>query len=89
LDESRCITTAYAVLPISSVRIQHTGCIAFAEGTDESARRAVVHFENQLRMNEAIGNDEGAASAKGNIAIARSMYEGGSNEEVLKKSQAV
>jgi hypothetical protein len=63
------------------------GSIAFAEGTDESARRAVVHLENQLRVNKAIGNDQGIASAKRNLALAKSKYEGGNNEELMKASQ--
>jgi hypothetical protein len=67
----------------------HThGRIAFDEGTEESARRAVVHFENQLEVNESIGDAEGIATAKINIDVAKSMYESGSNnEEVLKASQ--
>jgi len=64
------------------------GRIALKEGTDESARRAVVHFEKDLKVFEAIGNDLGAAFAKRNIAYAKSMYESGNNnEEVLKASQ--
>jgi hypothetical protein len=64
------------------------GLIAIDEGTKESARRAVVHFENQLEVCEAIGFARGVATAKSNIAIAQSMYEGdNSNEEVLKASQ--
>ena len=65
------------------------GRIALDEGTEESARRAVVHFEKLLQVFESIGNDEGIAAAKGNIAIAKSKYEGGSNndEELLKASQ--
>ena len=65
------------------------GRIALIEGTEESARRALSHFENALKVCEAIGNDKGVASAKGNIAIAKSIYEGGSNEEVLKASRNV
>jgi hypothetical protein len=67
----------------------HThGRIALDEGTEESARRAVVHFENQLEVNESIGDAEGIANAKGNIAIARSKYESGNNnEELVKASQ--
>jgi hypothetical protein len=65
------------------------GHIALDEGTDESARRAVAHFENQLEVFEAIGND-GIAIAKWNIAHAKSMYENGNNnEELLKTSQEV
>jgi hypothetical protein len=64
------------------------GWIALYEGTEESARRAVAHFENQLEVFEAIGDANGIANAKGNIAIAKSKYEGGNNiEEVLKASQ--
>jgi len=64
------------------------GRLAVKEGTDESARRAVVHFENQLEVNKAIGNFEGIVTAKSNIALARSMYVGGVNhEELIKASQ--
>jgi hypothetical protein len=64
------------------------GCIAFDEGTEESARRAVVHFEKDLKVCKAIGDADGIANAKANIAIAKSKYEGGnSTEELLKASQ--
>ena len=64
------------------------GRIALYEGTEESARRAVVHFEKYLKVSEAIGNDEGVASAKSNIALAKSKYEdGNNNEDLLKTSQ--
>jgi len=64
------------------------GRIALDEGTEESARRAVIHLENQLEVNESIDDDEGIAHAKASIAIAKSLYEGGGNiEEVLKVSQ--
>jgi hypothetical protein len=63
------------------------GCIAIDEGTDESARRAVTHFENQLEVNKSIGNAEGIATAKSNIALAKSKYEGGNNEELVKASR--
>jgi hypothetical protein len=63
------------------------GRIALDEGTEESARRAVVHFETSLQVFKAIDNDEGIASAKGNIAVAKSIYEGGNSEEVLKVSR--
>jgi hypothetical protein len=63
------------------------GRIALNEGTEESARRAVVHFEKNLNVFEAIGDADGIANAKSNIAIAKSMYEDGNNEEVLKASQ--
>jgi len=43
------------------------GRIALDEGTDESARRAVVHFGNELQVNKAVGDNEGIAAAKGNI----------------------
>jgi hypothetical protein len=64
------------------------GLIALNEGTEESARRAVVHFEKYLKVNEAIGFADGIALAKSNIALAKSKYEvGNNNEEVLKVSQ--
>jgi hypothetical protein len=64
------------------------GRISLKEGTEESARRAVAHFENQLEVNKAIGNDQGIATAKRNIAYAKSMYESGNNnEELLRASQ--
>jgi hypothetical protein len=67
---------------------QAHGQIALNEGTEKSARRAVVHFENQLRVNEANANYEGIATAKSNIAKAKSKYEGDSIiEELLKASQ--
>jgi hypothetical protein len=67
----------------------HThGRIAFDEGTEESARRAVAHFEKDLKVCEAISDTVRIATAKKNIALAKSKYEGGSNnEEVLKTSQ--
>jgi hypothetical protein len=66
------------------------GRIALDEGTEESARRAVVHFEKQLEEYKAIVDDECIATAKRNIAIAKSKYEGGNNnEELLKASQEV
>jgi hypothetical protein len=62
------------------------GRIAFDEGTEESARRAVAHFENQLEVNEAIGFVGGIATAKSNIAAAKSKYERGNNNEELLKT---
>jgi hypothetical protein len=62
------------------------GRIALDEGTEESARRAVVHFKKALEVNKAIGDDEGIAVAKTNIAYAKSKYEGGNNNEELLKS---
>jgi hypothetical protein len=64
------------------------GRIALDEGTDESARRAVLHFEKSLQVFEAISDVEGIATAKRNIAYAKSKYEGGNNnEDLLKASQ--
>ena len=46
------------------------------------------HFENQLEVSKAIGDDQGIVTAKANIAIAKSKYEGASNnEELLKASR--
>jgi hypothetical protein len=64
------------------------GHIAIDEGTKESARRAVARFEKVLKVGEAIGDNEGIAIAKRNIADAKSKYEGGNtNEELSKASQ--
>jgi hypothetical protein len=66
------------------------GRIALSEGTEESARRAVAHFEKQLEVSEAIVDVEGIATAQASLAIAKSNYEGDrNNEEVLKASQEV
>jgi len=67
------------------------GEIAFAEVTDESAKRAVVHLKKAVEVFEAIGDDKGAAFAKRNIAIVKSKYEGGNNinEELLRASQEI
>jgi hypothetical protein len=63
------------------------GLIAIFEGTDESARKAVAHFEKNLKVYKAIGNADGVVTAKANIGYVKSKYEGGNNEEVLKVSQ--
>ena len=64
------------------------GRIALQEGTEESARRAVVHFEKDLKVSKAIGDVGGIATTKQNIAYAKSKYEGGNNnEELLEASQ--
>ena len=47
----------------------------------------MTHFENQLEVNEAIGDDEGIATAKRNIALARSKYEDDNTEELLNANQ--
>ena len=48
----------------------------------------MTHFENQLEVYNAIGDADGIAAAKQNIAYAKSMYEGGNNnEEQMKASQ--
>jgi hypothetical protein len=64
------------------------GHIAINEGTEESARRAVAYFEKCLAVNKKIGNGQGVATTKSNIADAISMYEGGNdNKELLTASQ--
>ena len=64
------------------------GRIALEEGTEESARRAVVHFEKVLKVCEATGDTDGIATVKSNIASAKSKYESdGNNEELSKASQ--
>ena len=63
------------------------GRIALNEGTEESARRAVTHFENALEVHETISDADDIAVAKVSLAIAKSKYEGGSNEEMLETSR--
>jgi hypothetical protein len=64
------------------------GIIALNEGSEESARRAESYFKKDLKVSKVIGDADGIANAKSNIAIAKSMYEGGNNnEELLKASQ--
>ncbi len=65
------ITFANALFPNGSKRVRYNtrGRIALVEGTEESARMALTHFENQLEVYK-VGEDEGIATAKGNIAIA-------------------
>ena len=80
------LTRRYSQMEASAYGVH--GRIALDEGTDESARRAVVHFEKSLQVFEAIGDAEGIATAKANIAYAKSMYESGNNnEELFKASQ--
>lgn len=55
------------------------GCIALNEGKEESARRAAIYFEKVLKVSKAIGN-------AGSIAMAKSMYERGNSEELIKAS---
>ena len=74
--ENRGITAAYRVLPYNKASAHNVlGRISLSEGTEESARRAVTHFEDELEVYRAIGDDEGVASATTNIASAKSMYE--------------
>jgi hypothetical protein len=64
------------------------GEIALDEGTEESAKRAVTHFEKSLQVFEAVSDADGVATAKRNIAIARSKYDDGNyNEELMRASQ--
>jgi hypothetical protein len=63
------------------------GRIALDEGSEESARRAVVHFENQLEVYKAIGDAHGIAIAKSNVAYAKSKYKGGTNGELMKATR--
>jgi hypothetical protein len=83
------------IIPLPSVRYYQfeasaygsLGRIALDEGTEESARRAVAHFQKSLEVYEAIRCVEGIAAAMNNIAHAKSKYEAGNKEEVLKTSQ--
>jgi hypothetical protein len=47
----------------------------------------MARFEKVLKIGEAIGDNEGIAIAKRNIADAKSKYKGGNNEELSKASQ--
>jgi len=47
----------------------------------------VESFENQLEVNEAIGDDDGIATAKRNKALARSKYDGDNTVELLNANQ--
>jgi len=61
------------------------GRMALNEGTEESTRRAVAHWQTSLELNDSIGNIEGIAAVKVQIAKAKSNYESGNNnEEILK-----
>jgi hypothetical protein len=62
------------------------GRIALDEGTEESAREAVIQYENQLELYKAINDVEGVACARGGIAMAKSKYEGGNNKEEMLRS---
>jgi hypothetical protein len=65
------------------------GRIAIDEGTEESARKAVIYFEKSLQVFEEIGDTYGAFAAKSNIAIARLKYDdgGNNNDELLIASR--
>jgi tetratricopeptide (TPR) repeat protein len=63
------------------------GRIALYEGTEESARKAVAHFEKALKVSEAIGDAEYIAIAKANVAAAKSINERDNNHEELRASQ--
>ena len=64
------------------------GIIGIEEGTEESARRAVVHFEKSLKVNESICDVDGIAAVLFHIADAKSRFDGGNHEEgLLMKSQ--
>jgi hypothetical protein len=64
------------------------GRIALDEGTEESARRAEAYFEKSLQVFEAIGDANGIAAAKSNIANVQSKYDDvNNNEELMKASQ--
>jgi hypothetical protein len=67
------------------------GHIALDERTKESARRAEAYFEKYLELSESMINesfgDEFITCAKKNIALAKSRYECGGNDEELLMSQ--
>jgi hypothetical protein len=47
------------------------GRIVLNENTEESARRAAVHFQTSLKLYQVIGDVEGIVNAKRNIAHAK------------------
>ena len=63
------------------------GRIALSEKTEESARRAEAHFENQLKVSIELGYPDDIAHARRNIACAKFNYEGYNSEEMLKANQ--
>ena len=80
------LQTRYYQFEANAYRLQ--GQIAIDEGTVESAKRALTHFEKQLKMYEAIGDVENAADARYNIAQTKSKCgSGNSEEDRLKTSQ--
>jgi hypothetical protein len=76
----------YRYSQIESFAYHIHGRIALDEGTEESARRAAVHFHKDLKVCEAIGDADGIAIAKQNIALAKSKYEDDNNYEELSKA---
>jgi hypothetical protein len=87
LKNDASLTREYSIFAAYAYSVH--GRIALKEGTKESARRAEAQYENQLKICEAIGFAEGIMASKSNIAAAKSMYEGGRNEEVLKAKKDV
>ena len=77
--ENRGITAVHTLLSIWIICIPHSRSYAFDEGTEDSARRAVTHFENQLEGTKKLVIMEGVAAAKIHIAIAKSKFESGNN----------
>ena len=66
------------------------GCFAFKIGTKDSAKVAMEHFEKCRDICEEIDDAEGVTNVEANIALAKSLCEGGSaesNEEMLKNQQ--
>jgi hypothetical protein len=62
------------------------GRLALVEGMEESARRALVLFRTSLEVSNGICDDQGIATAKSNIAIAKSKYEGGNDKEGMLRA---
>jgi hypothetical protein len=84
------LKTEFSPLPLpkrysqfESTAYYSNGRIALKEGSEESARRAEACFEKSLQVCEAIGDADGIATAKSNIADAKLKYEGGNNDEEL------
>ena len=63
------------VSDIEAVAYTALGVAALKDETEDSSKRAVMYFENQLEVFKAIDDDEKIIDAKHNIAIAKSMHD--------------
>jgi hypothetical protein len=59
---------------LEALTYNHLGAIALKEGTEESAKKALVQFEKCLELSTASNFAAGIANAEYNIAFAKSNY---------------